>query len=344
LEQLIQRFFDVLTSALRLASDLPWGMHAAVGLLMAAGLVLWLAGERVLRPAVVVFAGVLGALLGAVLVSTTPLSSVAGVWHGLGIGLFIGLLAGVLMYRSALALGTGVVLGLLLPLCAACTLAALNPQVKSALLHPDPDAAFTLTPSAAPDETVAVPDDTLSAVLTRLGASLGSGAPTADLDAAGLLASAAIRPPKVTTDADRVDGASIPEDLRPALERVQAFVSSALGQARDVYLALPPSHRVIIALAAVIGLAGGVIMGLNLPAWAVGVVSSLFGAALWAPALVWLSIAMTAPWAAALDRPALHWLIVWASLGLIGVLVQWSGVLGGKKAKRPAPAPAPKPA
>ena len=342
--EFLQRLLDVLTSALRGATDLPWSMHALVGLLMVAGLVLWLSGQRVLKPAVIVFVGVLGALLGAIIVAMTPLSSTASVWHGLGAGLFAGLLLGLLMFRSAIALGSGVVFGLLLPLSAACILAAINPATRAALLHPiAPEPAATALAPAGPR-----PADALDTVLSRFRESLSqqSGIPAASLDS--ILAQAVparVKPQPAQAPEPAADEPESASSVQPALSRVHAFTTEAFGQAANVFATLPAAHRFAIALCAIIGLAGGVVMGLNLAPWATAAVASLFGAAMWVPGLVWLSVAMSAPWIESLNRPALHWLIAWAGLGLVGVLVQWSGLLGGSpKAKKPAAAPTPKPA
>lgn len=345
MSEFLQRLQDVLTSALRGASDLPWGMHALVGLLMVAGLVLWLSGQRVLKPAVVVFAGVMGALLGAIIVAMTPLSASASVWHGLGAGLFAGLLIGLLMFRSAIALGSGVVFGLLLPLSAACILSAINPATREALLRPaTPEPSAVASAWSGPR-----PADALDVVLARFRESLSeqAGLPAASLDT--VLAQASPVSPRPKAQPAKPDAVE-PEAPRasavqPALDRVHAFTTEAFGQAASVFNALPGTHRFAIALCAILGMAGGVVMGLNLAPWATSAVASLFGAALWVPALVWLSVAMSAPWSESLNRPALHWLIAWAGLGLLGVFVQWSGLLGGvPKAKKPAPAPAAKPA
>lgn len=288
---------ESMSRALQGLSELPWIVHVVVALAMAVGLVLWLTGERMLKPLTIATCALIGGAIGFLLIPITPWGQSGSLthWHGLLGGVFVGALAGLLMFRSAIALSSGVVFGLLLPMLAAGLLGLTRGDAP----------AGTTTESTA-----------MSGMVERL-----------ENGQVGQAASAAV---------DR-----LPDSARPAAERVQGFLTSASAKADEAWSALPMVHRGIILICGAIGLAGGVIIGLSLPGWACGAVSSLFGAAIWMASFVWMSNAMGAPWREALDRPALHWLIAWSVAGVIGMGVQWSGLLARRPAKA---APAGKPA
>ena len=137
-----------------------------------------------------------------------------------------------------------------------------------------------------------------------------------------------------------VGDVKVPANLQPAADRISAAWTTATDEVRTQWAALPRPHQAVVGLAAIVGLAGGVVLGLAMPTWAAGAVTSLFGAAIWIPCLVWLSNAFGAPWRGQFDRTPAAWLAIWAVVAFIGMLAQWSGVLGGKKAKAKAAAPA----
>lgn len=295
---------ESMSRALQGLSDLPWVVHVVVALAMAAGIVLWLTGERLLKPLTIVMCALVGGAIGFLLIPITPWSTAQGGtlthWHGLGCGAFIGALAGLLMFRSAIALGCGVVFGLLLPMLAAGLLGLTRGGDS---------------PPPAPEAT----GSGVSALMERV-----------ENGAVGQAANAAV---------DR-----LPESAQPAAESVRGFLTSASAKADETWSTLPALHRGVILLSAALGLAGGVIMGLSMPGWACGAVSSLFGAAVWLACFVWMSNAMQLPWRESLDRPTLQWLVIWSIAGVIGTGVQWSGLLARRapreKAKSAQPAAA----
>lgn len=281
----IEALIERMSRALQGLVDLPWGIHAVVALAMAAGLVLWLTGEKMLRPIIIVLAGLIGGVLGFLIIPLTPWGQNGSltVWHGLLGGLFVGALGGVLMFRSALALGCGVVFGVMLPLAAAAVLGLTRV-----------DAASSST-SAQPDS-----------MQTAIAASVESGV--------------------IAHAAEKVEQ-KLPEAARPAAARVKGFLTTAFDHAGVSWSSLPMVHRGIILICAAVGLAAGVIAGLSVPGWACGAISSLFGAAVWLTCFVWMSNALHTPWREQLDRTPLQWLLIWAIAGMVGMLVQWSGVL-----------------
>ena len=49
--------------------------------------------------------------------------------------------------------------------------------------------------------------------------------------------------------------------------------------------------------------------------------------------MVWLTTAIDAPGQQYLHRPARDWLIIWLSVSVLGMLIQWAGLVKRKKAK-----------
>lgn len=347
---MFEALLNLMSRALEGLNALPWGIHAVVALGMAVGLVLWLAGRRVLKPLLITLAAVIGGLVGGLIVPSASWGASLSVWHGVGIGLAAGLIVGLLLYRSAMAVTVGVVMGAALPLIAATVLqfypiagSTESSPVAAAVESGDGWERFdgqrwTPIRQAAPrSEPARVERDDGSAPLDgfrvmaanwlgdrKVGAALAqieNLAPGAKGDGAG-------------------EAVKVPANLKPVADRVSEAWATATGEVRTQWGALPRPHQAVVGLAAVAGLAGGVVLGLAMPIWAAGAVTSLFGAAVWIPCLVWLSNAFGAPWRTHFDRTPAAWLAIWGVVAFIGMLVQWSGVLGGKNAKAKAAAPA----
>mgnify|MGYP000996620280 CR=1 FL=1 len=122
-------------------TGLPWVVHAAVGLTLLAGLVLWLSGRRVLKATTAFLTSGVGAAAGLLLLPTLlPGSGVSPLVGCLG-GWIAGLLAGVLLYRPSVALVFGGVLG-----CGCGLLAAAVLAVVAAWPIEDIDRLFTSHP------------------------------------------------------------------------------------------------------------------------------------------------------------------------------------------------------
>jgi hypothetical protein len=320
-----EALLNLMSRALEGLNSLPWGIHAAVALAMVAGLVLWLAGQRVLKPMMVAGVALLGATIGGLIVPSTSWGAELTVWHGLGAGLIAGTILGLLVYRSAMALGFGVVLGAALPLIAASVLQfyPISGQADEAAWAPAEEAwqQVTALGDRAPEASEV---GAWSGGIRVLGVSW--------MDDAENAAQAVER--------ELAEEPSVPANLAPTAERISTAWSTATSEVRSQWETLPRPHQAVVGLAGVIGLAGGVIAGLSMPAWASAMVTALFGAAIWLPAFVWLSNAMGAPWRAQFDRSPAAWLAIWAAVALVGMVVQWSGVLKKKPAAKPKAAPA----
>lgn len=317
----IQDLLELMSRALEGLSGLPWGVHLAVALALAAGLIIWLIGERFLRPMVVMLCAGVGGVLGLLLTSVTPwgqsgsFSPYAHMFVGLGVGAVLGML----VFRSAAALALGVVLSGLLPLGAAAVLTF----VAGARDH-DAQASLNLP-------TWTLPHMDAQPVVRRV-ALLQAAGETLTGDPADPTPSAApANPAERAKEAVRVE--EIPTNLQPGVEAVEQFWATLGDEARSGWSKWSTQNQAILVTVGALGMVIGVIWGMGLPKWSGVALSAMFGAAVWLPAFVWLSNAMSAPWRTALDRSPLHWLIIWAGVGVLGMIVQYAGIIPGSKPK-----------
>lgn len=96
-----------LDSVVATIAGLPVGVHALVAAGMLTGLVLWLKGERVLKPAFLVLGAVLGAGLGSVGLPAAhpePIQNIPSVYVGMGGGAIVGLMGSLVAFRAAMAI------------------------------------------------------------------------------------------------------------------------------------------------------------------------------------------------------------------------------------------------
>ncbi|HPO93151.1 MAG TPA: hypothetical protein PL072_06725 [Phycisphaerales bacterium] len=367
----LQSMMDAMSKVLEGIGSLPWAVHALVAAAMVAGLVLWLKGERYVRMVVLIvgagvggllgafLAPVLGQLGGSALVGTEAVEGSALVYRGLLIGLFIGALAGLLMFRSAMALALGVVMGALVPLAAA-TILHFWPLSKDAGAPPTSESAwrwssddggnavsYAAREAGEKNETTARPTGGEGARVDWpdrfreffAGADSGATATRAGLRAAApspRIVLASLVSEQVERSAG--DAAERAAEL-PAVQRIRGFADQVAARAGERWNGLPAAHRSVIYFSGIVGLAAGVILGLMMPAWGAVACTSMFGSAVWISGFVYLSNALGAPWVPALDRGPVTWLGVWAAAAFVGMCVQWTGLLSPKKKKAAGGAP-----
>ena len=369
----LQSMMDAMSKVLEGIGSLPWAVHALVAAAMVAGLVLWLKGERYVRMVVLIvgagvggmlgafLAPVLGQLGGSALVGTEAVEGSALVYRGLLIGLFIGAIAGLLMFRSAMALALGVVMGVLVPLAAA-TILHFWPLSKDAGAPSTSDSAWRWSndDGESNESSVAEKDERAGEKVTTTwstggeaggvgwadqfrgffaGADGGATATRAGLRAAApspRVVLASLVSEQVERSAG--DAAERAAEL-PAVQRIRGFADQVAARAGERWNELPAAHRSVIFFSGIVGLAAGVILGLMMPAWGAVACTSMFGSAVWISGFVYLSNALGAPWVPALDRGPVTWLGVWAAAAFVGMCVQWTGLLSPRKKKGAGGAP-----
>lgn len=126
-----------------------------------------------------------------------------------------------------------------------------------------------------------------------------------------------------------------------AAHAAENFWMATRQTAAENWQATPAAHRTWVIIAGIAGTLVGLAMGILLPAWAAGAVTSLFGSAVFLLGGAWLAHATGAPGHEHLSLPVSGWLIVWVVAGLLGMAIQWYGLVGvsetspaGSKRKR----------
>jgi hypothetical protein len=119
--------FQHLEPLLAAAQALPLGIHLLVGAGFVAGMILWLAGGRVVQPAFVVLGSLGGAWLGAIVVpgltQSATLFGLPSVYAGIAGGLVAGLIVSLVAFKIAMGLSAAIVFAALGIVGATITLA-----------------------------------------------------------------------------------------------------------------------------------------------------------------------------------------------------------------------------
>ena len=105
--------FHHLETCLAAAQGLPLGVHLLVGAGFVAGMILWLAGGRVVQPAFVVLGSLGGAWIGAMVlpgvVNTATVGGLPAVYAGLAGGLVAGLVISLVAFKIAMGVSAAFV-------------------------------------------------------------------------------------------------------------------------------------------------------------------------------------------------------------------------------------------
>ncbi len=364
-EGLLERMNEIFDAA----RSLPWGMHALVAVALLGGLALWLVGQSILKPLIVTLCTIVGGAVGLMLLPSFGLGELRS-YELIGLGLVGGLVVGLVVYRSAMALAFGVVLGTLAPLAAAAYLdfRATHFDSMSETEHASASSAwFSETGRWAMDRTEAARawgDDARRRVETvrpfmgfiqpaSYQGEEGPGDDPAPSRSRVREAIDALRnnpayqaniPSDRDANADTEPGRFLGDssDARASFDdstggtvgaAVKQFIGDATAKLGERWRSRSADQQAVIAGAGVIGLGLGVTIGLWMPAWGAGAVTAMFGSAVWLAAFSWLSGATSMPWRYALERTPGEWLGIWAGCAFLGACIQWSGVLKRKKHK-----------
>lgn len=149
-EQLLGWLATASTTASTTIRDLPADVHLLAIAGVVVGLVMWLFGKRLLKPAFVVLGMFLGAVIGFVIASAAMPETIVGVpsiFVGLGVGAVLGLVQGLTTYRFAMAISAAVMLCLASTLGAAAWL-RFEPLAKAAQVAGS--SAIELKPALTP--------------------------------------------------------------------------------------------------------------------------------------------------------------------------------------------------
>ncbi|MEO0482580.1 MAG: hypothetical protein AAF138_03070 [Planctomycetota bacterium] len=284
----------------RLIEAWPIETIAIPAVVLVAGLALWLAGAKLIRPVFAVLGLALGAGAGYLIVPQFGWETIFGVSSpliGLAAGGLIGLIGAFMLYRLAMGLSGGAALALVAALAAGAYLRA-NPT-------PDPggDLSSELAESRPAQEL------------------LFDGVP---LDNQFL-------------DSDQINeiGEGIREHLdgkRPenAFEEARAVLDQFALWAKDLWNDLPTRDRFVLLTAAIGAFTIGLAFGLAAPKKAAAIVSAPFGASVWLSAGLWLLWVFKFNLAERVGaNPALS-LVTLGVISAIGIFIQ----LGGRGKKK----------
>lgn len=311
--------------------SLPLEVHGVVGLTLVAGLLMWAWGWRVLKPMTVVVSALAGAYAASLVAPSLGLAENVKIEAIVLAGFALGSLAGLLVYRSAMALGCGVVVAVAAPLVASVVLA---PESAGG----DSEGQLALEEQYLNGVEVAYadyPEDLETGVQTRrVAAGIRDLMREATGTAANEESDAGLGAAALGNELPGDEAESGDDDSGP-VARLKRFVGAVAEEAQVHWNALPERHRFVYGTASIAGLAVGVMIGLVLPGRAAGAVTSLFGAAVWLPCFVWLSGAWSMPWRDALGRlDGRGWLIVWGVASVTGMALQWRGMRRARRRNR----------
>lgn len=276
--------------------SLPIESFAPVGILLACGLVLLVAGQKLLKPVLVFAAVFTGAIVAVRLAQATNAASSPLLWAAGGA--VVGFLAILLSYRLALGVAMGAIGAVAAVLIA--TAAA-----EMGLIDVGPAPAHQVEPAGG----------------TALAAS------NSDTERILAAAQAYVQGTSGTREGSTVAGEldRVSPGLGPALtawlERCQAFAVSGAAWAKSRWDALPTPMRTLLAASAAAGAFLGFVTGISSPVWAAAMVTSLFGSLL----MVVCGLPLLSRYAPREMIPSspLAWLAAWLGLAMIGALFQW---------------------
>lgn len=307
----------------RLADNAGSFAPAAAAAIMVLGLALWLFGERLAKPAIMVLAALLGAVGGLIaipsIVTTTPPepSTVACACGG---GLVVGALFGWIAYRWLLAAAMASAVA---ALAVTLTISGLHLQLSSA---PAP-AQVEATPDARAHLVVHVdqPAPTTQHPGIPIGPPLDPRAIQAQIT--GLTAppeyAAALR----TLASDRIRQALAAfrpaGDAPPGGNPMDAIAGSPLfGDLTRQAAAIPPRAQALLVLVTTLGWAAGMFIGMCAPRLTGRLLSAVWGAALALAGAAAVAVLMSPEAAARLPSLEGRWLAIWGGLVLAGIVAQ----------------------
>lgn len=303
--------------ALTLANStqtLPEGGMVPLVVGLVAGLALWLAGVKIVRGVFIAIGAAVGGFTGAVLIPLTglPAFDLGPVTLNPG---FTGLIAGGII-GALVALG---MLRVVITFTAAGAFAVAGAMAALVFLHVSPTPT-TDDPALIPDN-LALNEETPPIIdfdeeARRMAAERFT-------DEARSLADSV---PEGTAASDLLDEFNTEENrerIRDAAERSRAFVKGVYDKVMADYDARPARSKLILASATMAGLGLGLLLGVVMPKRSSALVTSLFGSALWLAAGNALVRANTDPAPEILSQPPLVWAVLWGTVTIVGMAVQF---------------------
>ncbi|MCB9844841.1 MAG: hypothetical protein H6811_02480 [Phycisphaeraceae bacterium] len=280
----------------------PTTAHGVVALGLLAGLMLWIFGGRVVRPAFAALGVLVGGALGFLLLPLTGDDQVLGIptaYAGLGAGCVAGLVASVLLFRAAMilcAIGAGCAFGLLGTMVFLQYAPSLMPETPPSEVLASPHRASEIdldTSALAARDLTSLNLADSSEALERFGAQMFEG-----LD---------------RHTRHLIQGASV---------QARDFGGRLWMQSTSLWQGLTQRERMVIMCASLVGAGLGLVIGLGAPTKSARLVTSMGGAVVMLGAVAWLAESMSVPGHEMLHRSPLAWSALWLAVSGLGVFVQ----------------------
>lgn len=296
----------------------PWSVHMAAVMTLLVGLLIWLAGGKLMRPAFIALGALVG--VGAAHLLPVAVTQWIGDWALTGIGAVMGALLGWLAFRVLVANTLAVVVAVVSTLAVAAfvKLPVPNTPVDGAQVAPEDE------PESSGPQTI---EERLQSMqLDQVKETIGDAVEQAR---------AKIEETAAQPDDPEGPGSIADLTVERGSRAVKVFAARTWQQLvyfwnRD----LDPRGRALLLLALVLGYLGGLVLGFALPKRAAAVTTAMIGPAVWMPAAAYGVVAMGLPLASRIPSDPLLWLVAWAVLAGVGVAFQL--VFGRKRAAKPA--------
>jgi hypothetical protein len=273
------------------------------------GLMLWIGGRRLARPALAILGLLLGGLLGWFVGSVLGLGLVT--WAiAIAAGGVLAFLAAQLE-RMAITAGLSIILGITAAGSVVFVMSAIHAAREA---KADPPAAFE---SQHPD-----PPDPWTA-----------GAPKDLIDFLNEIRVSTEPPPQVESAVEADADTDAAEAARKSAARVRALGDELLQAAKEAFAEAPREAVAGVISAAVIGALLGLALGVLTPAFATALMTALLGAALWLGCGAGVAVRLGVPGVSWLPDSWLGWLVLWVVAAVIGLCIQW--MLRPKSADKP---------
>lgn len=273
-----------------------WIPLAASVLALVGGLVLWLAGSRVLRSGFVFIGLFFGSLTGYLAGSAVAMG-IDPIWFG-AFGLITGGLLGWLMFRAAVALSMALILGVAVTVITGSTVALSNADHDTLV---ETEQTLEMGPPA-PENTQELLQD------------LWDRMPPLMLDDPA--------PPEVESLFEEIQQARDDFDL---LARAGAFTRDLATDLQPLWDDMPVRSRLLLAGSYIGGFLIGLFVGIAAPRRAAAATTAFLGPAIWLPSAVFAIDQLQLTHDAWLPTRPLHWLGIWGGAVVIGLFVQWTG-------------------
>jgi hypothetical protein len=281
-------------------TDVPWIGLIPVLLLVMVGLLLWVAGRKVLPVCLAAIGLMIGAGVGWVIGDS--ITTGVAPWAVAALGAVVFALIGALAYRLAVMAALAAVFGLVAPL--------------SVLTVND----LRMQQSGSISESMRTRVEEFKSVLQQHEETLDQ---------------AAEEKSDVEQDLEKQLGLS--EKGQSNLADVRSVVERLIDGGKELWKKAPEKLQPVLAATAILGAFVGIIIGLLMPKLAAAVVTSMGGSALWLSGGHVLLTRLGGGDAAWLPSTCTHWLVVWLITSCVGFGLQW--FFRGKRAA-PADKPA----